>query len=218
MTTNTDGIKTTALRAGLAEDGVSRRRLIKLTGAGTAVLGLSGVAGMATAGAANAAPGGSRPALEPGDTSNGADNFYISDQVTVRKISFKNQYQMKVVGNLFVPNTLDRRLSNPALVIGHPMGAVKEQSANLYATKMAEQGFVTCRLTSPSGERAPVSQATPLPRTSTPRTSAPRSTTSAVLRGQGTSGCHRYLRQRKLRSQRGKDRSADQSHRHCEYA
>ena len=27
--------------------------------------------------------------------------------------------------------------------IGHPMDAVKEQSAILYATKMAEQGFVT---------------------------------------------------------------------------
>jgi hypothetical protein len=30
-------------------------------------------------------------------------------------------------------------------VIGHPMGAVKEQSANLYATKMAEQGSLPCR-------------------------------------------------------------------------
>src|SRR6185312_15486370 len=33
-----------------------------------------------------------------------------------------------------------------AIVVGHPMGAVKEQSANLYATKMAEQGFVTMSL------------------------------------------------------------------------
>jgi fermentation-respiration switch protein FrsA (DUF1100 family) len=28
-------------------------------------------------------------------------------------------------------------------IVGHPMGAVKEQSANLYAAKMAEKGFVT---------------------------------------------------------------------------
>ena len=36
--------------------------------------------------------------------------------------------------------------TNPAIVVGHPMGAVKEQSANLYATKMAERGFVTMSL------------------------------------------------------------------------
>lgn len=34
----------------------------------------------------------------------------------------------------------------PAIIVGHPMGAVKEQSANLYATKMAERGFVTLSL------------------------------------------------------------------------
>ncbi|MGJ7497804.1 alpha/beta hydrolase [Variovorax sp. RT4R15] len=74
---------------------------------------------------------------------NGADNFYTSDKVTVQKVIFKNQYQMTVAGNLFVPKTLDRKKRRPAIVVGHPMGAVKEQSANLYATKMAEQGFVT---------------------------------------------------------------------------
>jgi fermentation-respiration switch protein FrsA (DUF1100 family) len=50
---------------------------------------------------------------------------------------------MKVVGNLFVPKNLDRSSSYPAIIVGHPMGAVKEQSSNLYAQKLAEQGFVT---------------------------------------------------------------------------
>ena len=87
-----------------------------------------------------------RPDLPPGDTSNGADNFYRSDKVTVQKVTFKNQYRMNVAGNLFVPKDLDRGAKSPAIVVGHPMGAVKEQSANLYATKMAEQGFVTLSL------------------------------------------------------------------------
>ena len=74
--------------------------------------------------------------------SNGADNFYVSDKVTKQKVSFQNQYKMTIVGNLFTPKTLDPNARNAAMVVGHPMGAVKEQSANLYATKMAEAGFV----------------------------------------------------------------------------
>jgi fermentation-respiration switch protein FrsA (DUF1100 family) len=73
----------------------------------------------------------------------GADNFYRSDNVTVQPITFPNQYQMTVAGNLFVPTDLDRSVNSSAIIVGHPMGAVKEQSANLYATKLAEQGFVT---------------------------------------------------------------------------
>ena len=80
------------------------------------------------------------------DMSKGAENFYTSGRVSVQKVTFKNQYQMNVAGNLFVPKNLDRNAKNPAIVVGHPMGAVKEQSANLYATKMAEQGFVTLSL------------------------------------------------------------------------
>jgi fermentation-respiration switch protein FrsA (DUF1100 family) len=77
------------------------------------------------------------------DMSNGADNFYKSEKVLLQKVSFKNQYGMRVAGNLFVPKDLQGGTKNPAIVVGHPMGAVKEQSANLYATKMAERGFVT---------------------------------------------------------------------------
>lgn len=80
------------------------------------------------------------------DMSNGATNFYTSDKVTMRKVEFRNQYQMKVVGNLFIPKGVKQDTKNPAIIVGHPMGAVKEQSANLYATKMAERGFVTLSL------------------------------------------------------------------------
>src|SRR4051794_40044252 len=75
-----------------------------------------------------------------------ADNFYKSDKVAVVKVTFKNQYRMSIAGNLFVPEGSTRDAKHPALVVGHPMGAVKEQSANLYATKMAERGFVTLSL------------------------------------------------------------------------
>ncbi len=64
----------------------------------------------------------------------------------MQKVVFKNQYNMNVAGNLFVPKGLNQNAKNPAIIVGHPMGAVKEQSANLYATKMAEQGFVTLSL------------------------------------------------------------------------
>ncbi|GAA2787328.1 alpha/beta hydrolase [Saccharopolyspora taberi] len=120
--------------------GLTRRGLIKLTAVGTAALGALAATGCAPSERAAAA------VLAPGDTSGGADNFYTSDRVTVERVSFRNQYQMNVVGNLFVPNDLDRGAKNPAMVVGHPMGAVKEQSANLYATKMAEQGFVAMSL------------------------------------------------------------------------
>lgn len=77
------------------------------------------------------------------DLSHGADNFYKSERLTTELVSFDNQYQMKIVGNLFLPKDLKPGLRYPAIIVGHPMGAVKEQSANLYAQKLAEQGFIT---------------------------------------------------------------------------
>lgn len=76
----------------------------------------------------------------------GADNFYKSDKVTTQKVTFNNQYGMKVAGNLFISKAVNPNAKNPAIIVGHPMGAVKEQSSNLYAQKLAEQGFVTLSL------------------------------------------------------------------------
>jgi uncharacterized protein len=114
---------------------VGRRDLLKLTGAGVATLGVMSVLNI--------------PLAKAQDMSHGANNFFISDRVTRQRVTFKNLYQMNMVGNLFTPDNLDRNTTNPAIVVGHPMGAVKEQSANLYAQKMAERGFVTMSIDLP---------------------------------------------------------------------
>ncbi len=82
-------------------------------------------------------------ATAQGDMSHGANNFYVSDNVKAEVVRFKNTYGMEVVGMLFTPKQMERGKKYPALVVGHPFAAVRQQSANLYATKMAEQSFVT---------------------------------------------------------------------------
>lgn len=141
MTTATETTERSTRR-----EGTRRRGLMKLAG-GATVLGVL-VTAACTPAERTASPPPPQPAtsLPAGDTSRGADNFFTSDRVTVEKVTFKNQYQMNVTGNLFVPNDMDRNTKNPAMVVGHPMGAVKEQSANLYAAKLAERGFVTMSL------------------------------------------------------------------------
>ena len=93
---------------------------------------------VAIAACAGSAPAQSKYAYDPV-----AGVFEGSDKVTVRRVTFKNQYDMEVTGNLFMPVGMDTAHRHAAIVVGHPMGAVKEQSANLYATHMAERGFVT---------------------------------------------------------------------------
>ncbi len=78
-----------------------------------------------------------------------ADNFYADRAASPQKVAFDNQYRMKVAGNLFLPREDKGSAPRPALIVGHPMGAVKEQSANLYAAKMAERGFVTLSIDLP---------------------------------------------------------------------
>ena len=144
------------------------------------------------------------------DMSNGADNFYKSDKVTVEKVTFKNQYQMTVAGNLFLPKDSNQDAKHPAIVVGHPMGAVKEQSANLYATKMAEQGFVALSVDlsfwgESEGEPRNAVVAGRLRRDLQRRGGLPGH--AAVRRPEADRG-HRDLRERELRHQRGQDRPA----------
>lgn len=104
------------------------RRKALVGGATVAAVALAGGHGLACA----AGP----------DMSRGANNFYESADVDTQEVRYKNAYGLEVVGTLFTPKRLDRSQKHPALVVGHPFAAVRQQAANLYATRMAEQGFV----------------------------------------------------------------------------
>ncbi|ART93971.1 hypothetical protein FBY50_1561 [Zymomonas mobilis] len=108
---------------------MERRDLLKISGGSLMAIGLASFLDISSAKAQ--------------DMSNGADNFYKSRKINIRKVVFLTQYKTKIAANLFTPSQIDLNKHHSAIIVGHPMGATKEQSANLYATKMAEQGFVT---------------------------------------------------------------------------
>lgn len=121
----------------------SRRDFLKKTTAGVVAIGALAASGT-SAFAAEKTKASDFPTPPPG-----ADNFYQSDKVDIEKVSFSDQYTMRIVGNLITPKNLNRSGQAPAIIVGHPMGAIKEQSAMLYAQKMAEQGFVTLAIDLP---------------------------------------------------------------------
>lgn len=97
-------------------DGVDlgRRNALKLAGLSVATLGMMPLANLSIAKAQ--------------DMSNGANNFYTSDKVNLQKVAFRNQYEMSVAGTLFTPKALNRNAKAPALIVGHPMGAVRSRA------------------------------------------------------------------------------------------
>lgn len=68
--------------------------------------------------------------------------FALSDQVTRRKVEFKNRYGITLVADLYMPGQPGEGKFAAIAVCG-PFGAVKEQTPGLYAQAMAERGFLT---------------------------------------------------------------------------
>ena len=70
--------------------------------------------------------------------------FIKSDNVTIEKVSFINRYGITLVGDLYMPKSLDNGLIGPlpAVAVSGPFGAVKEQCSGLYAQTLAENGFI----------------------------------------------------------------------------
>lgn len=68
--------------------------------------------------------------------------FPRSEKVDHAKVTFKNRYGLTLAGDLYTPKARGSA-PLPALAVGGPFGAVKEQSSGLYAQTMAERGFVS---------------------------------------------------------------------------
>ena len=69
--------------------------------------------------------------------------FPQSNKVEHHKVTFKNRYGITLTGDLYVPKDIKDGAKLPAIAVGGPFGAVKEQSSGLYAQTLAERGFVT---------------------------------------------------------------------------
>lgn len=109
--------------------GLARRDLLKLTGAGVAAFGAASFFTTSNAEAQNMSDEWDKV-------------FPRSQTVDHEKVTFSNRYGITLSGDLYLPKDRgDNRL--PAIAVGGPFGAVKEQSSGLYAQAMAERGFVT---------------------------------------------------------------------------
>lgn len=67
--------------------------------------------------------------------------FPKSDKVDHSKVTFVNRYGITLAADMYKPKNATGKL--PAIAVCGPFGAVKEQSAGLYAQEMAERGFLT---------------------------------------------------------------------------
>lgn len=105
---------------------LNRRALLQITGASAAAFGMASILTTSTAKAQTM-------------TQDWDKVFPKSDRVDHQKVSFTNRYGITLSGDLYLPK--DRSGALPALAVGGPFGAVKEQASGLYAQTMAERGF-----------------------------------------------------------------------------
>lgn len=61
------------------------------------------------------------------------------------KINFKNSNNGSIMMAAVInfPEGFNENQKYPAILVGHPSGGVKEQTAGVYASKMAAKGYVT---------------------------------------------------------------------------
>lgn len=81
------------------------------------------------------------PAAKDRDVEVATPSGTLETTTIQESISFKNG-SLKMSGNIYLPEGFHEGTKYAAIVVVHPGGGVKEQTAGLYARKLAGQGFV----------------------------------------------------------------------------
>lgn len=63
-------------------------------------------------------------------------------KVNVHPVTYK-LHGLDIAANVYTPANYDPQKKYPAIVVAHPNGGVKEQTAGLYSQHLAEHGFIT---------------------------------------------------------------------------
>lgn len=67
----------------------------------------------------------------------------VKDGVKKQQVTFHNRFLIDVAGDLYFPANYVSSKKYAAIIVGHPFGGVKEQTAGLHARKLAELGYMT---------------------------------------------------------------------------
>ena len=67
----------------------------------------------------------------------------------MKKFYFTDRLGIKIAANLHLPQNFSENEKYPAIIISDPVGCVKEQTAGIYAQKLAEKNFIALALDAP---------------------------------------------------------------------
>lgn len=72
----------------------------------------------------------------------GAITENVKGKVNIHPVTYKLN-GITIAANVYTPANYDASKKYPAVVVAHPNGGVKEQTAGLYAQRLAEAGYIT---------------------------------------------------------------------------